>query len=86
MFELIAVAEPIDGSCGRLAGIVDIDDDAWVFDEARWDALLADVPPFEASPVAPPSEPGFADCVPSGWLALELDTGTGIPLPCPMPR
>jgi hypothetical protein len=76
MFEFVAVpAAGVDG-CVLDDGLPP-DDGAWefdVFDEAAWEALLADAPPVEV-----PADPGwgFADCAPSGWSALDLDVGTG---------
>ena len=45
---------------------------AKAFDAVAWEALLADAP-FE---VPPDPGRGFADCVPSGWAAVDLDAGT----------
>ena len=67
MFDTSIVSEPLEG-----------DDDASVFDDVAWEALLVDGP-FEPYPVEPEPEPGFGDCAPSGWSALELDTGTADP-------
>jgi hypothetical protein len=54
-------------------------DDPPMFEAAAWDELLGDEPGLDSAGwVEPPSAPvpGYGACEPSGWLALELDTGT----------
>ena len=50
--------------------------------DAALEQLLLDAPPWvpdRSGPVDPPPPPTYGTCTPSGWLALELDTGTDDP-------
>jgi hypothetical protein len=55
-------------------------DDGRGFDEAAWDELLRDEPtgdvPGPDGPLVRQVPEPYGACEPSGWLALELDTGT----------
>jgi Domain of unknown function (DUF222) len=64
-------------SGGSAARVGSSDGGAPSFDEVGWEELLADGRDGEGWE-APP-EPGFDNCDPSGWLGLELDTGTADP-------
>ena len=74
MFECSLVEEPVGGVDDWRVDdrSLPVDNATTVFDEAAWEALLAE-PSWE---VPPDPRAGFADCAPSGWSAVDLDAGT----------
>src|SRR6185295_15204146 len=71
MFDTPAAEEPIPSSSGRLPGGLVVGE----FDDGFGD-------PYGHLPVEPgaaPFAPTTSTCEPSGWLALELDSGTADP-------